>query len=463
VLTTIRIRHPKVRAEQMIASLACLLAAVLGFAVGYLVHSRRVMRLRESGEGDSAKRLELVLWSTGDELWEIDLARDQYTLSNPLQHFESSSANLAKRGKNMRNELLPEDRANFDRLAVAHLKGHSEFLDVVYRARSDTGEWRWLRTRGRVTERDASGRALRMFGTTSDVTDFKNHQSELERLNEGLESHVQQRTQALHRSNQELQSTIDELKRTQQQLVHAGKLAALGGLVAGVAHEINTPLGIGVTAASFLEQETRRMGVELDEDRLTRERLQVFRQTALESSQLILRNLMRADGLVKSFKQVAVDQSSEHRRAIDLGVYLHEILSSLRPEIKRTQHIVAIDCPPGLMLNTYPGAIFQVMVNLVMNSMIHAFADRPQGTMSIYAAREAEQVTILFEDDGAGMSDDVRRQIFDPFFTTRRGAGGSGLGMHIAWNLVTQVLAGSIVCESKLDVGTRFEVRFPAT
>jgi signal transduction histidine kinase len=204
------------------------------------------------------------------------------------------------------------------------------------------------------------------------------------------------------------------------------------------------------------------MGVELDESRLTRERLQRYRQTAAESSELILRNLMRADKLVKSFKQVAVDQSSEEKRVVDLGLYLHEIMSSLHPELKRTQHIVAIDCPPGLSLNTYPGAIFQIVVNLVMNSLIHAFVDRPQGAISIYAAREAGQVTMIYQDDGIGMSEDVRSRIFDPFFTTRRGAGGSGLGMHIAWNLATQVLGGSIACDSKPGAGTRFEMRFPA-
>ena len=446
----------------MIAALVALLIFVLAFGVGYLVHARLGQRRNDASRGDSNERLELVLWSTGDELWELDLARNEYTLSNPLQHFEFSSKIVVRKGTELLNDLKPEDRPEFDSAFIAHLKGHTEFLDVVYRARSTTGEWRWLRTRGRVTEREPSGRALRMLGTTSDVTDLKTHQSELERLNEGLESRVQQRTEALHGSNVALQSTIDELTRAQQQLVHAEKLAALGGLVAGVAHEINTPLGIGVTAASFLEQETRRMGVELDEKRLTQERLQQYRTTAAESTQLILRNLTRADQLVKSFKQVAVDQSSEQKRVIDLGVYLHEIMSSLHPELKRTQHIVAIDCPPGLSFNTYPGAIFQIVVNLVMNSVIHAFADKPQGTISIYAVREAGQVTLIYEDDGAGMSDDVRRRIFDPFFTTRRGAGGSGLGMHIAWNLATQVLGGSISCESTPGTGTRFDLRFPA-
>ena len=411
---------------------------------------------------DIQQRLDLVLWSTGDELWEVDLLRDEYILRNPLKHFDFAEQVQTRKGSELRNDLRPEDRPDFDRAFVAHLKGETEFVDVVYRARTNEGDWRWLRTRGRVIERDASGRALRMLGTTSDVTELRQHQSELEALNASLETRVQQRTEALHRSNEELRHVIEELRRTQEQLVHSEKLAALGGLVAGIAHEINTPLGVGVTAASYLEQETRRMAVEFDESRLTRERLHQFRQTALESSELILRNLMRADKLVKSFKQVAVDQSSEQKRVIDLSTYLHEILSSLHPEIKRTAHRIDIDCPPDLALNTYPGALFQIFVNLVMNSLTHAFPDGAEGTISIHAARDDGHVKLVYADDGVGMPEDVRHRIFDPFFTTRRGQGGSGLGMHIAWNLATQVLKGSIACESAPGEGTRFVLRFPA-
>jgi len=313
-----------------------------------------------------------------------------------------------------------------------------------------------------VVERDSQGRALRMLGTTGDVTEFKNHEIALEKLNRELESRVDQRTDALNQTNHDLQISIDELRQAQEQLVHAEKLAALGGLVAGVAHEINTPLGIGVTAASYLEQETKRLGLELEENRLTRESLERFRQTAMESTQLIMRNLTRADKLVKSFKQVAVDQSSEQKRVIDLAVYLNEIMTSLHPSLKRTQHQVEIHCPDGLMLETYPGALYQIVVNLVLNSLMHAFADRPAGTISITARRVGEQVVLLYRDDGCGMDDTVRRKIFDPFFTTKRAEGGSGLGLHIVWNLATQVLAGSIICESSPGAGSTFELRFPA-
>jgi len=312
-----------------------------------------------------------------------------------------------------------------------------------------------------VVERAANGRAVRMIGTTGDITEFKNHELALEKLNEELESRVEQRTEALDRSNQELSNSLHELQQAQEQLVHAEKMAALGGLVAGVAHEINTPLGIGVTAASYLEQETRKLGTELEEKRLTSEGLHRFRQSALESCQLILRNLMRADKLVKSFKQVAVDQSSEQKRRIDLASYLAEIMSSLHPTLKRTQHVVEIHCPEGLELETFPGALYQIVVNLVLNSLLHGFAKRNDGHINIGARLLGDQVVLTYRDDGVGMSDEVRKKIFEPFFTTRRGEGGSGLGMHIVWNLATQVLQGSISVESVPNVGTAFELRFP--
>lgn len=452
--------------------LVAVIATLGAFALGYLFRSRLGAgnRLaRKAAEKDSEQKLDLVLWSTGDEFWEMDMARDTFTRTNPLKHMYLTSYNVVQAASTLRSEVAPEDRAAFDGALVAHFKGQTEYLDVSYRARTNDGSWCWLRTRGRVVERGPNGRALRMLGTTGDITEFKNHELALEQLNEELESRVVQRTDALDRSNRELdrsnhelQASLDELQQAQEQLVHAEKMAALGGLVAGVAHEINTPLGIGVTAASYLEQETRRLGVELEEKRLSAEGLHRFRQSALESCQLILRNLQRADKLVKSFKQVAVDQSSEQKRRIDMASYLQEIMNSLHPTLKRTQHVVEIHCPEGMELETYPGALYQIVVNMVLNSLLHAFAGRNDGHITIGARLVGPHVFLTYRDDGIGMSDEVRRKIFEPFFTTRRGEGGSGLGLHIVWNLATQVLQGSLTVESAPGHGTAFELKFPA-
>lgn len=446
-------------------TLLAVFAILLAFGLGFFVRERLTATTRlahKAAEKDSEQRLDLVLWSTGDELWEMDMAKDTFTRTNPLKHLFLTNYQVVHAASTLRSEVSPDDRAAFDGALVAHFKGETEYLDVSYRARTNDGDYVWLRTRGRVVERDANGRALRMLGTTGDITEFKNHELALEALNRELESRVEQRTEALDRRGQELQESLHELEQAQDQLVHAEKMAALGGLVAGVAHEINTPLGIGVTAASYLEQETKRLGVELEEKRLTAESLHRFRQSALESCQLILRNLMRADKLVKSFKQVAVDQSSEQRRRIDLAAYLQEIMSSLHPSLKRTQHEVEIQVPEGISLETYPGALYQIVVNFVMNSLLHAFPNRNDGHITISAQRNGDQVVLRYRDDGVGMTDEVRRKIFEPFFTTRRGEGGSGLGMHIVWNLATQVLKGTLLVESAPGAGTAFELRFPA-
>ena len=438
--------------------LALPLAAALGYgARAWLGRRRRAEALR-----DSEERLKLVLWSTGDELWELDVVRDQFIRTNPLRHLKASGSELVKDASTLRSEIHPDDRPEFDRVFLSHLKGDSEYCDVVYRARDLRDQWRWLRTRGRVVERTPGGYALRMVGTTGDVTDMKTHEIELERLNQELESRVRDRTHDLHRSNRELKQSLDDLNQAQEQLVNSEKMAALGGLVAGVAHEINTPLGIGVTAASHLESETRRLALQIEDGTLTKEGLAAFRQLATESATLILRNLMRADKLVRSFKQVAVDQSSEERRRIDLATYLQEVLTSLAPALKKTPYRIHADCAPGILVDTYPGAIYQIVANLVMNSLAHGFPDRAEGRIDLAARRDGDEIVLDYRDDGRGMTEDVRRRIFEPFFTTRRGEGGSGLGLHIVWNLATQRLGGSILVESEPGKGVHFLLRIPA-
>jgi C4-dicarboxylate-specific signal transduction histidine kinase len=445
----------------MLANEAWLLAVPVAAALGYGLRSWLGRRRRAEALRENEERLKLVLWSTGDELWELDVVRDQFIRTNPLRHIRGWSDEVVKEASTLRSEIHPEDRPEFDRVFLSHLKGESDFCDVVYRARDVNDQWRWIRTRGRVVERTPGGYALRMIGTSGDVTEFKNHETALERLNSELEARVRERTDDLHRSNRDLQRSLDDLRTAQEQLVNSEKMAALGGLVAGVAHEINTPLGIGVTAASHLESETKRLGLQLEDGTLTKEKLEQFRQLAMESAQLILRNLMRADKLVRSFKQVAVDQSSEDRRRIDLATYLQEVMTSLAPALKKTPYRIEVDCPDDIVIETYPGAIYQIVANLVMNSLVHGFRERAEGHIRLSARRDNGEFVLDYRDDGRGMAEDVRRRIFEPFFTTRRGEGGSGLGMHIVWNLATQRLGGTIMVESEPDRGTRFELRIP--
>jgi signal transduction histidine kinase len=239
-------------------------------------------------------------------------------------------------------------------------------------------------------------------------------------------------------------------------------MASLGALVAGVSHEINTPVGIGVTAASSMQEQARRMLGLFEEGNLKKSELEHFLRVSAETSEIILRNLQRAADLVHSFKQVAVDQASGERREFAMRSYLDEILLALRPKLRHAPHQVRVECPETLVLDSYPGALAQVLTNLITNTLVHAFPDGRAGHIDIVVRREGGGVWLEYSDDGVGMPPDDVRRVFDPFFTTKRGAGGTGLGMHIVYNLVTQMLGGTIELRSVLGQGTRVTITFPA-
>jgi signal transduction histidine kinase len=256
----------------------------------------------------------------------------------------------------------------------------------------------------------------------------------------------------------ELQSGIEELRRTQAELIENEKMASLGRLVAGVAHEINTPLGIGVTAASHLDGIFAAIDrIQVDAPPDLRTQLANGRRCVA----LVLSNLGKADHLVKTFKQVAVDQSNEVRRRLVVRPYLDEILTSLHPRLKTTPHKVEVDCAATIELDTFPGALYQIVANLVLNSVTHAFDNDRAGLIRIGVGVAGDVVELTCSDDGKGMSDEVRRRAFEPFFTTRRGSGGTGLGLHLVYNLVTQLLRGTITCTSSPGKGTLFTIRLP--
>ena len=273
----------------------------------------------------------------------------------------------------------------------------------------------------------------------------------LQEYSDSLEQKVAERTR-------ELSQTLENLRTTQDQLVEAEKMAALGGLVAGVAHEINTPVGVGVTAASLLESKTTAFRDVYQSGQMKRADLEKYLDTAEQSSSMVLRNLHRAAELIQSFKQVAVDQSSEVRREFKVKAYLDEILLSLRPQLKRTKHTIDIQGPDDLILNSYPGVFSQIVTNLIMNSLLHAYEPEDAGLLTFSFKQVNNRLIFEYSDDGRGISQKNVAKIFDPFFTTKRGQGGSGLGLHIIYNLVTQKLGGTIRCESEVGLGTRFVI-----
>ena len=286
-------------------------------------------------------------------------------------------------------------------------------------------------------------------------------EDELVALNQDLEQRVQHRTADLRNSNEELKNTLDALGRTQQELVRAEKLASLGGLVAGVAHELNTPIGNGLMAVTTLEDETKQFVASMNEG-LRRSALERFVQQVQQANVIAHRNLGRASELVTSFKQVAVDQTTSQRRRFKLAEVVDEVLVTLRPTLKRTDHLLQVDLPTEVDMDSYPGELGQIVVNLVMNALIHAFEHQPQGTIRISAhSTEPGQVTLSVEDNGCGIPPELLGRVFDPFVTSRMGRGGTGLGLNIAFNAAAQVLGGKLSVSSTLGQGTRFNLQIP--
>ena len=291
-------------------------------------------------------------------------------------------------------------------------------------------------------------------------------------INEAIKSHAQEVQLREHRlileetvkvRTRELENALATLKENQEQLLVSEKMAVLGGLVAGVAHEINTPIGIGVTAASYLESRIQDVAKLYQNDELTQDEYEAFLSGAAEGSQIILRNLKTAADLVHSFKLVAVDQSSEAIREFNVRDYINTILLSLQPELKQTRISIEVDCPANLKMTSYPGDISQIFTNLIMNSIAHGFNQGADaGMIRIEVEPDGNDVVISYKDNGKGISSDIMHKIFDPFFTTNRQAGRSGLGMHIVYNIITQKLKGAINCKDTRSKGVLFVIRTPA-
>ncbi len=265
----------------------------------------------------------------------------------------------------------------------------------------------------------------------------------------------------IEKANQNLQEALENLKITQSQLVQSEKMASLGGLVAGVAHEINTPVGIGITAVSSLVEDTQKMAELYKKDQISRGDFKEFLQTTNNSSKLIQKNLERTASLVQSFKQVSVDQSTEQQREFLFKAYLEDVIRSLYPKLKQRDIDINIECDEKLQLHSYPGVFAQIFTNLVLNSITHGFKkENKKGVIEILVKQEAKQLQIEYKDNGEGIPGEILPKIFDPFFTTDQSK-GTGLGLNIIYNLVTQKLKGSIKCESEEKKGVVFRIVVP--
>ncbi|MEA3289544.1 MAG: hybrid sensor histidine kinase/response regulator [Campylobacterota bacterium] len=265
----------------------------------------------------------------------------------------------------------------------------------------------------------------------------------------------------LFNKNKELEQKIEYIEQTQQKLIESEKMAALGSLVAGVAHEVNTPLGLAITSNSILEDECEKIENLYRSNTIKKSDLEKFIENVKEASKLLSSNLNRAATLIKSFKQISVDQSSEEKRNFNLKEYIQEIFETYHSQIKKQSLILDINCSESISLNSYPGALSQVISNLIQNSLTHAFDKKDEGKISLNVEDKGKEVIIVFSDDGKGLEPSIKEKVFEPFITTKRNEGGSGLGMNIIYNLIHEKLQGDIKIESIKDQGTIITINIP--
>lgn len=307
---------------------------------------------------------------------------------------------------------------------------------------------------------DASSK--RYIITSQNVTRQLAAEAAIRELNQELEQRVSQRTANLEKSNTELAQALASLKAMQNEMIRQEKLASLGALVAGIAHELNTPIGNSVTIASTIIDEAQTMQKMIDQGQLRRSAFLEFLERLKSGADVLLRSLSRASELILSFKHVAVDQSSEKRRRFDLRQVIEEIVLTNTALFAKTPYSLELELSTGITMNSFPGALGQILTNLITNALAHGFDGRSSGKMKIRSVLiETENVRLEFSDDGVGIPEHHLSRVYDPFFTTKFGQGGSGLGLNIVYNLVTEVLGGKIELDSQPERGTRISLILP--
>jgi signal transduction histidine kinase len=300
-----------------------------------------------------------------------------------------------------------------------------------------------------------------LLGIGRDITGRHKAEAALQTLNQQLEQRVLHRTDELERANTELTQALEVVRKTQKELIQGEKLASLGRMVAGLAHELNTPIGNALTVGSTLADHVRANAAALETNQLRKSQLTAFFQNSADAVQVLERALRQANELIANFKQVSADQLSERRREFDLEVTIHEIVSTLRPGLRNKPYRIEVQVPAGILVDSYPGLLSQVISNLVNNAVVHGFEGLEQGCVVIEGFDRGDLIEVQVTDDGSGIPVEIRDRIFDPFFTTRMGRGGTGLGLSIVHGVVTQGLGGQIRVDFDHAPGSRFVVTFP--
>ena len=401
-----------------------------------------------AGLRQEVARLREILDLNSDWIWEVDaVGRYTYVSGHCLTLLGYGPEDMLGRTP---FDFMPDDEAARVGAAFADIVAQKRaFSHLLNRNRCRDGRILVLETSG-IPLLDAGGNLTGYRGIDRDVTEREAAASRLRFSEEGWRAAAQRADEAL-----------SVLRQTQDDLIRAEKLASLGELVAGVSHEISTPLGIALTTSTQVEADSRTFERLVDENQLSRSRLLHYASRMREGAHLLTTNLRRASDLLYSFKQVASDQVLEERREIDLGAWIEELLKSLRALARPGRHAIIASCPEGMILDTYPGLLAQILANAIKNAIDHGLREREHGRITISVTPGATHLTIDVADDGIGIPADHLGRVFDPFFTTARARGGTGLGLHIIHNLAVNRLAGNVTLQSGVGEGTCLRLHLP--
>jgi len=307
---------------------------------------------------------------------------------------------------------------------------------------------------------DKNDNVIAFVGVLTNIDKLKKTEIKIREINKKLElqkEEIQEKNEELEQQKEELQITLENLKQAQKQLVESEKMASLGSLVAGISHEINTPVGVSIAASTTLLNKSKQLEDLLKNKNITYTKLEKYINAAIQASDLIYKNLERTGELVKSFKQISVDQATENKRMFFIKEYFEDVIRSLRPKLKKRPINVNIICDKNIEINSYPGVFAQIITNLVLNSLTHAFKIDEKGEINISVLVDNNKLKIEYSDNGIGISKDILPKIFDPFFTTNKQK-GTGLGLNIVYNLITQKLDGTIKCTSQINKGVLYTI-----
>ncbi|SFR58353.1 signal transduction histidine kinase [Pseudidiomarina maritima] len=389
------------------------------------------------------------------------LNRPMRDLINQIQNFRLDDLEHSKLHiRSLRNtEFLLLERA-YNQL-VENLKEYQEDLDRAQKQLIHVNQK--LDEQNGILEQEVARKTSNLSRV---LVDLERQKNDLELRQDTLENEIRQRRiieTDLREINTRLQESLSALERTQDQLIESEKMASLGGLVAGITHDVNTPIGISVTAATYIRDQLTEAEEALNKKALTQAQLTKVFKLSKESLDLLESNLARASDLISSFKQVAVDQTSEVVREINIKDYLNGVIQTLNPRLKPFKPRLTIECPDDIEIRCPAGAFAQIFTNLIINSLIHGFENKQDGEIDISIKRKDDKLVIVYRDNGKGLTQQQLDQLFDPFFTTKVQQGGSGLGTHIIRNLVTQTLNGTIEAESEVGQGLTYRMTLAVT